>query len=253
MWEFDPNTLAGRLERRIAALNTNPTAVSEAGTGKKDAVRKIYEKAKKHEPFAPRISTLQGLAKALGTSVAWLTDGEGPEDVGPEPILSPVAVPHNGQPLKFAGRVQAGAFVATDDYFNQDIEQVPSYVLPVPQYSRVRQYAWRSYGDSMNEAGILDGMWIVGADASDYIDTYGDIASGDLVVVERTRHQGAEREMTVKEVHFFRDRYELRPVSSNLSHQPIVVRHDHEVDADGIEVKIVGVVLTAYANLRNRR
>lgn len=104
----------------------------------------------------------------------------------------------------------------------------------------------------MDQAGISDGMWVVGADAADYIDTYGDIVTGDLVVVERVRFQNSERELTVKEVHFFRDRYELRPVSSNPEHVPIVVPHDHQADGDGEEVKIIGVVLTAYANLRRR-
>jgi len=251
--EFDPNTLAGRIERRIQALGTTPTAASVAATGKQDAVRKIYDKARKHEPFSPRLSTMQGLARALKTSVAWLSDGEGPEEIDGEVVLSPSPRPHNGQPLKFAGNVQAGAFLATDDYFNQDYEVVPPHVLPVPEFSRVRQYAWRAFGDSMNDVGIFDGMWIVGADASDYIDTYGDIVTEDLVVVERTKHHGAERELTVKQIHFFRDRYELRPVSTNEKHQPIVVKHNHDVDADGIEVRIIGVVLTAYANLRRRR
>jgi SOS-response transcriptional repressor LexA len=104
----------------------------------------------------------------------------------------------------------------------------------------------------MDEAGILDGMWVVGADAADYIDIYGDVKTGDLVVVERTRYQGAERELTVKEVHFFKDRYELRPVSSDASHQPILVEHNHTVSSDGEEVKIIGVVLAAYANLKRR-
>lgn len=253
MLEFDPNTLAGRIERRLQALNTNPTAASMAATGKQDAIRKIFDKARRHEPFSPRVSTLQGLARALKTSVAYLTDGEGPEQVDGETQLSPHPVPHNGGRLKYAGRVQAGAFVATDDYFNQDFEEVPDHVKPDPSYPNLRQYAWRSYGDSMNEAGILDGMWIVGADAGDYYDLYGDIKSEDLVIVERTKHQGAERELTVKEIHYFRDRYELRPVSSNPQHQPIVVKHNHDVDADGLEVKIIGVVLTAYANLRKRR
>jgi len=253
MLEFDPNTLAGRIERRLNALNTNPTAASVAATGKQDAIRKIFDKAKRHEPFSPRMSTLQGLARALKTSVAYLTDGEGPEHLDGENHLSGTPIPHDGRKLQYAGRVQAGAFVATDDYFNQDFEDVPDHVKPDPAYLKVRQYAWRSYGDSMNEAGILDGMWIVGADAGDYFDQYGDIKSEDLVIVERTRHQGAERELTVKEIHYFRDRYELRPISSNPEHQPIVVMHNHDVDADGTEVRIVGVVLTAYANLRKRR
>lgn len=254
MSEFDPNTLAGRIEQRLDALNKSAAAASEEATGKKDAIRKIYDKARKGVAFHPRMDTLQGLSRALHTTVAWLTEGDGPQEVAPgEVVLTGPTIERTlGPQPAFAGRVQAGRFLATDDYFNQDIEDVPEFVLPVPKYGKVRQYTWRARGDSMNEAGIVDGMWIVGADAADYIDTYGDIESGDLVVVERSRHQGAERELTVKQVHFFRDRYELRPASSNPEHQPIVVKHDHEVDADGVEVRIIGVVLTAYANLHRR-
>ena len=254
MSEFDPHTLAGRIEKRLMALGKSPAAASEEATGKPAATRKIYTKARESVPFHPRMDTLQGLAKALHTTVAWLTEGDGPENVAPGDIVltGPAIERGAADPPIFAGRVQAGMFIATDDYFNQDVETVPEFVLPVPKYSKVRQYSWRARGDSMNAAGIVDGMWIVGADAADYIDIYGDIESGDLVVVERSRHQGAERELTVKQVHFYRDRYELRPVSTNPDYQPIVVKHDHEVDADGIEVKIIGVVLTAYANLHRR-
>jgi SOS-response transcriptional repressor LexA len=172
---------------------------------------------------------------------------------GVDGSLKGPAILRTGTTPPYAGIIQAGQFLAVDEYFNQDPDPVPSHVLPDPAFARVRQYAWRARGDSMDEAGIFDGMWVVGADAADYIDTYGDIQSGDLVVVERTRYQRSERELTVKEVHFFRDRYELRPVSSNLSHSVITVPHDHGVDGDGVEVKIIGVVLTAYANLRVRR
>lgn len=254
MSEFDPHTLAGRIEQRLAVVKKTPASASEEATGKPDAIRKIYNKAREGVPFHPRMDTLKGLAKALHTSVAWLTEGDGPEDMAPgEVVLTGPTIERTlVEPPKYAGRVQAGMFIATDDYFNQDFESVPEFVLPVAKYGKVRQYTWRARGDSMNVAGIMDGMWIVGADAADYIDTYGDIESGDLVVVERSRHQGAERELTVKQVHFYRDRYELRPASTNPEHQPIVVKHDHEVDADGIEVKIIGVVLTAYANLHRR-
>lgn len=164
--------------------------------------------------------------------------------------LDPSAIVRSGPRLPYAGVIQAGAFLAVDEYFNQDPEQVPTYVLPDPAYPRVRQYAWQSRGDSMDEAGILHGMWVVGADAADYIDEYGEIETGDLVIVERLRYQGQERELTVKEVHFYRDRYELRPISSNKDHKPIIVERNHDADGDEEEVKIIGVVLTAYANLR---
>lgn len=194
----------------------------------------------------PAADALARIADALGTTSDYLlgNDKDG-ELTGP-------AIERSGKVLQYAGIIQAGAFLPVDD-FNQDPEDVPDYVLPDQKYGRVRQYAWKSRGDSMDEAGIHDGMWVVGADAADYVDTYGDIITGDLVVVERVRYQGAERELTVKEVHFFRDRYELRPVSSNAEHVPIIVQHDHQANGDEVEVKIIGVVLTAYANLKRRR
>lgn len=197
---------------------------------------------------SPRADGLAKLAEALGTTAAYLLGNEVDGEIeGPGELRS-------GTPLQYAGVVQAGAFLAVDDYFNQDPEQVPDFVLPDNSLPRkVRQYAWRARGDSMNEAGILDGMWIVAADAGDYVDCIQDVETGDLVVVERTRHQGAEREVTVKEVHFFRNRYELRPVSSNSDHAPIIVENDRDANDSDTEVKIVGVVLTAYANLRRRK
>ena len=145
---------------------------------------------------------------------------------------------------QFAGYVQAGKFLAVDEYFNQDVVEIPDDVTRRGEYIKVRQYAYQVRGDSLNAAGIEDGSWIVAADASDFIDIYGDIGSGTLVVVERTRSQGAERELTVKEIRFYRDRYELHPKSTNPEHLPIVVPHDHTAD-DGTEVKIIGVLLSA--------
>lgn len=196
----------------------------------------------------PAADALASIADALQTTSDYLMgrdkDGE----------LAPLTIVRSGDPVKFAGIAQAGVWSAVqDDYFSQDPEAVPSYVLPDPAFSRVRQYAWRALGNSMDQAGIHDGMWVVGADAADYIDTYGDIKTGDLVVAERTRYQGQERELTVKEIHYFRDRYELHPMSSDPSFKPIVVPHDHSADGDHEEVRIIGVVLTAYANLRKRR
>ena len=169
-----------------------------------------------------------------------------------ESTLGP-AVSRSGEPLPFAGFVQAGAFLPVDEYFQQDIYEVPEFVLRHPAYSKVRQYSYQVRGNSMNAAGIEDGMWIVAADASDFIDIYGEVESGEFVVVERTRHQGAERELTVKEIRFYRDRYELLPRSNDPQYKPIVVPHDAKADPDGIEVKIVGVLLTAYRDFRRTK
>lgn len=103
----------------------------------------------------------------------------------------------------------------------------------------------------MNKAGIEDGAWIVAVDAGDYIDQVGDIVSGSYVVVERTRFQGSERELTVKEIRYYRDRYELHPNSTDASYRPIVVQHDEAPD-DETQVRIVGLVLGAYRDLMSR-
>lgn len=195
-------------------------------------------------------------AEAFGVKAGWILFGDADPDADPiaealEPSTLGPAIARSGTALPYAGVVQAGAFLAVEEYFNQDPEGVPEFVLADPKYRKVRQYAYRARGDSMNQVNIHDGMWVVAADAPDFIDVYGDIATGDLVIVERTRFQGAERELTVKQVHFFKDRYELRPCSTNAEHQVITVPHNHSAE-DGIEVKIIGVVLTAYANLRVR-
>lgn len=188
---------------------------------------------------------LQAIASAFGVSFEWLATGNS------STLGVPVAVNQSQLP-QFGGLVQAGGWLAVDEYFNQDVYAVPEFVARQPQFSKVRQYAYQVRGDSVDLAGIHDGEWVVAADAADYADQYGDLESGDLVVVERVRYQGAERELTIKEIRYYRDRYELHPRSSNSTHQPIIVPHNEQPD-DETEVKVVGVVLTAYKNLHTRR
>jgi transcriptional regulator with XRE-family HTH domain len=192
---------------------------------------------------------LPKIARALGVSMGEVD----PEYVDPGTSTIGPAFSRPGAQPPFAGYVRAGLFETFDPDFQQDYVAVPDFVQIQPGYARIRQYAYQAKGDSMTEAGIADGMWVVAADAADFIDQHGDLESGDLVVVERTKMQRAEREMTVKEIHFFKDRYELRPRTTNPDHKAIVVKHDLDVDADGIEVKIVGVVLTAYTDFRRKR
>ncbi len=169
--------------------------------------------------------------------------GVQPSEVLGEVSLSQVAVNSTETP-PFAGFVQAGTFLAVDEYFQQDHYDVPSDVVRRSEYSRVRQYAYQVRGDSLNAVGIEDGMWVVAADAGDFIDIYGDIESGSLVVVERTRSQGAERELTIKEIRYYRDHFELHPKSTNPEHKPIIISHS-QAPEDDIEVKVVGVLLSA--------
>ena len=162
----------------------------------------------------------------------------------------PVAEPTQ-RPV-FSGYVRAGWFELNDSEMNQDPEGVPEYVISVPRWSRARQYAYKCIGDSMVDVGIYDGMWVVAADAADYEDFYGDIITGDLVVVERARFERSEIELTIKEAHFFRNHYELRPRSPNTAHQTIIVQRDHSGE-DDVQVRMVAVVLAAYTDLHRTR
>lgn len=162
------------------------------------------------------------------------------------------AVARTGNVPPFGGFPQAGSWAAVDEYFQQDVYDVPEFVLRQPAYAKVRQYAYQVRGNSMNQVGIEDGMWVVAADALEFVDAYRETESGDLVVVERTRFQGAKHELTIKEVRYYRDRMELHPRSSDPSFKPIVVPLKGNVD-DGIEVKIIGVVLTSYRDHMKRR
>lgn len=208
--------------------------------------RSQYEKLERGErQFREKYVVLA--AQAFGVDPADLIDSATPLNQ-----LLETTRPHVGKALPFAGYVAAGLWHPVDE-LDQDGLEVPDFVLSHPSYPKARQYAYMVRGDSMNLVGIDDGMWVVAADAADFVDLYGETESGDLVVVERSRHQGSERELTVKEIRFYRDRYELLPRSSNPSHQPIVVPHNHGIEESGEQVRVIGIVLTSYRDHRRRR
>jgi SOS-response transcriptional repressor LexA len=154
-----------------------------------------------------------------------------------------VSIPSGGR-LPYGGTVAAGDWLTVDD-FNQDIAdtRVPDSVPRHPRFPQLEQVAWRVKGDSMDQAGILDGEWLVGASYADYVDKVGELDNGYFVVVERTRYQGAERELTVKEVQFGRRGMRLIPRSSNARHKELFISLDEEADPDVEQVRILGVVL----------
>jgi SOS-response transcriptional repressor LexA len=115
--------------------------------------------------------------------------------------------------------------------------------MPHPAYPHLRQGAWLVSGDSMNDVGVLDGMWVVGPSYADWVDQYGELGNGNLVVVERTRAGGSERELTVKEVQFARRGMRLVPRSTNPKYQEFFIPLDEEADSDTETVQILAVVL----------
>lgn len=188
-----------------------------------------------------RSTRLHELARALGTSPDYLLGADAGGKL-PTPLVTERSVPSGHLP--FGGKISAGYFLLVDE-FNQDLEffAVPDSVPIHPGYPGLQQSAWLAQGDSMNEAGILDGMWVVAASYADWVDKIGELDNGNYVIVQRTRNGGSEIERTVKEVQFARKGMRLIPRSSNKTHKEFFINLDQEANSDTEEVSILAVVL----------
>lgn len=106
--------------------------------------------------------------------------------------------------------VQAGAWLLADDTGQAEPRRFPA--ARDPRFPNADQWLAEVRGDSMNLIGIVEGDLVhcVGADSGYSPRT------GDLVEVERLRFQGAEREITLKQVEVRADQTVLLwPRSSN--------------------------------------
>lgn len=137
--------------------------------------------------------------------------------------------------------VEAGAWREVNELDQDDMEWVT--VPADDKYPDATQRVFDVSGDSMNKLEpypITNGSRIVAVDY-DEIASRVPLRDGLVVVVQRSRNGGQERELTVKQVAWFDDRIEFQPRSTNPKHKPIVVEHDNWED-NGVEVAIVGLV-----------
>ncbi len=144
--------------------------------------------------------------------------------------------------LAYAGVTQAGVWRDVEIYSNSEPKAVA--IQPDPRYRNAVQYVWGVQGDSMDKAGILDGMYALGVDYVEFVKHYRPIATGDIVVVERLRFDGQERERTIKRYRQEADGVWLLPESSNPLHKPIHIPKDGEIE--GEEIRILAYVTGAH-------
>lgn len=144
--------------------------------------------------------------------------------------------------LQVAGVVEAGTFRAVDLLDQEEPSRIP--ITKDARYPHLAQYAWKVRGDSADRAKILDGMYAIGALYADWVEYYGEAPADRFVIVQKSRADGAEIELTIKEARFFSDRLELHPRSSNSKHQPIIIPRTENPEDFG-EVRIIAVVLNA--------
>lgn len=173
-------------------------------------------------------------AKKFKVTLEWLMTGRGGVAASDKSTAA--------ADIPYAGIVQAGVFFDVDLHTNDHPKTVA--IAPDPRYRRARQYAWLVKGDSMDRAGLHDGMWAVGVDYADFVESYRDVVDGDIVVVERLRFDGQERELTIKRLHRERDGTALAPDSSNPAHKAIFVPKNGDII--GEEVRILAYVTGAF-------
>lgn len=217
----------------MARLHIAATALAaKAGISATTLTRPLNDPEHK---FALSTSTLAKIAEATGISYSdYLRTA-----AGSAPEIIRTARPPSSAPV--VATVEAGAWREVDELNQEDPEWVA-----VPADDKFPDATQRLYdvsGDSMNKLEphpITPGSRIVAVDY-DEIAGRSPLRDGLVVVVQRTRNGGQEREISVKQVAWFDDRIEFQPRSSNPRHKPIVVEHDNWED-NGVEIAIVGLV-----------
>ncbi|WP_146071380.1 LexA family protein [Bosea lathyri] len=189
------------------------------------------------------VAAMAGRAPALGAEPSRANDISSASEIRPttESLI----------PIKVAGKLKAGDFIAIEDLGDWDEPEV-IYDRRDPRFPDARHMAFEVDGDSMN---ALKPRPIMSGDRLSAI-SYEDVADrlplrdGMIVAVERTRHGGLEREWSVKQLEIYEDRVEFHPRSTNPRHKPIVVVRDNNAD-DGTKVEIIAIIrrLVAEFNL----
>ena len=155
---------------------------------------------------------------------------------------SPVMI-RSGLPVSYAA--QAGYFVEEDE--TRDAEAVTMMPWgPDPRY-RARQWLEEVRGDSVDRIAP-DGSIV---QVADWLDLgFDQPRTGQVVIVRRTRAQGALRERSIKVAHRVGDTIELRPDSSNPRWQSPLLLSEGD---DEVTVEIAGLVIWVHRPLATQR
>ncbi|WP_245892889.1 LexA family protein [Devosia naphthalenivorans] len=217
------------------------SAIDELGWTKAELQRRSgisYDSINKYlrgDVDNPRGNVLEKLAATIDRPAIWLKEGVLP---GSGDLVRSMRAPGTAPVV---ATVEAGAWREVDE-LDQDS---PEWVT-VPADDKFPDATQRVYdvaGDSMNALQphpITPGSRLVAIDY-DEIASRSPLRNGLVVVIQRSKNGGQERELSVKQVAWFEDRIEFQPRSTNPKHKPIVVEHDNWED-NGVEVAIVGLV-----------
>lgn len=220
----------------MAALGLNAKTTSEkAGLGS-TAVHDIVT----GKNARPALSVIRAIAKALDTTVGFLS---GDNSERPE-ILGVV------KDIPLVGYAETGAFRPMVDFGDDFVGDLPVICAEGSRaHPTAKLFALTARGDSMNASRppIIEGMTVL---CVDFVDAGIEIETGRVYAVRRTRDSGQTWELTVKRAHVFRDRYELRPESTNPAHTPIIIPRGNGGASlqqdDGTVIEVIGLVYGTF-------
>ena len=236
---FDKNGAASllspvlkRIDHRIAILRTSRNKVLQEAGLKPDRIRDL-EDAK----TGPSVDIIIALAPVLQTTPEWLAFGVGEETPGEhaeEAVLRVV----------IKGEVAAGTWLEIDALQDEPIGELP--FAPDPNYPVEAQFALGVRGTSINRVARPGDMLL----CLDLAITGIEPVDGDLVIVERRRGQGAEKEVTAKRLYRRRALIDLVPDSDDPRWRDPVT-FDTSKPLDDIEIAIVAIVTGVYRQIRS--
>lgn len=206
------------LSARKLALraNLNPGAVSEWLNPKKEK--------------QPSFQSLAAVARVLGVSVSLFVEGESVDEEAQGNDIAPSQISY----ATVNGDLEAGIWREPSVYVVDDATLIPA--VPHPDFSGLKQYAWRVCGNSMNLL-VSPGSYVVGISFHDMWPRR-ELRDGDVIVCER--RDGDKVECTLKRVAKEGDRFRLDAESDDARFQRPVWLSD---DEDGEEVTVTATHL----------
>ncbi len=227
-------TLGQQIRARREELGQSQAELAKAIGISQVAIDKIESGKTRKSRYLPEVLS------ALGLPLEMISSGVTASEFAPRSVQP--AQPRQPTQTRIIGKVKAGEFIAVEDLGDWD---EPRYIEDTvdPRFPGARHLAFDVEGDSMNALKprpIMDGDQL-SALAYEDIQERMPLRDGMIVVVERTRHGGLEREWSVKQLEIYEDRVEFHPRSTNPRHKPIVIVRDNAAD-DGVTVTIIAIV-----------
>jgi transcriptional regulator with XRE-family HTH domain len=205
--------------------------------------RTYFRKLESSDFASPSYKVIKKLSEFFGVPIGDIYGDPSPRDDNIGVATSGNLTPSFAK-LHVRWRAQAGTWVEID----QDQSEIEEHLIPVStDFPQVTRFLVRIYGDSMNKTPLQDGAIAI---CLDFEELGKPPTDGMIVVVQRSEDGGATIETTVKRLHVFNDRWELRPESTNARHEIITIWKNA---GDEKEVKILGLVDGVYYSRKSLR